>query len=309
MTLKLQVVPEKAIVVQREKTIVAASWFGPWVARPYIYPFLGPGNRELTRLGHPGDPVGHSHHRSIWIGHHDAAGVNFWEESPRAGRIVQEEIGERREEGDEVGALCHCVWQDAAGKEVLREKRRLRFFDLPGEELALELGIELTAPREPVVLGRTNFGLLGIRVARTLRVEEGLGGLVYNSEEAENEAGCMGQHALWCDTSGPLPAAGPVADGSEKLREETPDVLPAMIAGIACFDHPANAGEEGTLWHVRDDGWMGPGLTRAAPRTIEPGKPLEVTYRIEAHAGRPWQAAIGERYRQWRRASTRRQGE
>ena len=39
-----------------------------------------------TRLDHPIDPVGHSHHRSIWIGHRDVGGHNFWEDSSRAGR-------------------------------------------------------------------------------------------------------------------------------------------------------------------------------------------------------------------------------
>ncbi|MBI4582513.1 MAG: PmoA family protein [Planctomycetes bacterium] len=306
MALQLIVVPDKAISIQRGKTVAAAVWFGPWVQRPYIYPFLAPGGHEVTRLGQPEDPAGHSHHRSIWIGHHSVSGLNFWEEEPRAGRIAVKEILEQTAEGDRAAVLLACSWQSAEGKEMLEERRRLTFLDLPGEELALELSIELRAAAEPVTLGVSNFGLLGIRVARTLRVAEGLGGQILNSEEAENEAGCFGQHALWCDYSGPVlsgdqrktaaKAAGEAGGSQEAVG---PPRLEVAVVGISCWDHPRNS-EEGTLWHVRDDGWMGPSLTRTAARAITREKPLLARYRLLAHAGRPFEARIGDRYREWR---------
>jgi hypothetical protein len=87
-----------------------------------------------------------------------------------------------------------------------------------------------------------------------MAVAEGLGGEVLNSNEAENEAGCHWQHADWCDYSGPVPLLGP-------FREAIPEgILPSGIAGIACFNHPANSPAD-TIWHVRDDGWMGACLT------------------------------------------------
>lgn len=304
MPLQLSIVPEKAIVVRRERTIVAASWFGRWIRRPYIYPFLGPGRTETTRLGHPMDPVGHSHHRSIWIGHASVGGVDFWGDSPRSGHIVQEEILERSAgSGERVEALVRCSWKSQEGREILRENRRLTFHDLPGDELALDLDMELRAPGEKVELGVTNFGLLGIRVARTLRVQEGLGGTIVNSEEAENESGCFGQHALWCDYSGPVPLAGDLIPGPPGEKASAGE-LAAAVLGVACFDHPANGVEE-SLWHVRDDGWMGPSFTRTSPRTVEKDRPLRLRYRIIAHAGHAWQASIGERYRAWRRAVLR----
>lgn len=299
MALKLSTVPQKAVVVQRERTIVAASWFGPWVRRPYIYPYLAPGDREVTRLGHPKDPVGHSHHKSIWIGHHDVGGVDFWGESPQSGRVIQTAVELKKASGEDVTAVLSCSWQTADGKELLRERRTLTFTDLPGKELGLDLESELRVSSEPVILGKTNFGLLGVRVAQTVRVHEGLGGLVVNSQEAENEAGCFAQHAVWCDYSGPVP----LADDRSGKRNGKDLRLPAALVGIACFDHPENAPEE-TLWHVRDDGWMGPSLTRTAPRTVTEEKPLVVRYRLVAHAGRPWDASIGARYRLWRRRLT-----
>ncbi len=308
MALQLSVVPDKAITIQRGQTLLAAVWYGPWVQRPYIYPFLAPGGHEVTRLGHPLDPVGHSHHRSIWIGHHSVSGLNFWEESPQSGRIAVKEIIEKSAEGDRAVILLACSWVSAEGKEILEEKRRLTFLDLPGEELALELSIELRAAAEPVTLDASNFGLLGIRVARTLRVEEGLGGQILNSEEAENESGCFGQHAQWCDYSGPVLAAARTAAKAAGRAggQETasPPRLEVATAGISCWDHPRNS-EEGTLWHVRDDGWMGPSLTRTAARAIAREKPLLARYRLLAHAGRPAEARIGDRYREWRASQER----
>jgi hypothetical protein len=293
MALRLELVPEKALVVRRGATTVAASWFGPGVLRPHIHPFLGPGDRELTRLGHPQDPVGHSHHRSIWMGHHDVSGVSFWEESPRAGRIEQVSASLLRPEGREVSAVLECLWKAPGERPVLKERRTLSFFDLEGGELALEIDSELSPAGEQAVgLGDTPFGLLGIRVARTMRVAEGLGGMVVNSNEAENEAGCHWQHALWCDYSGPVPAEGPLPEGSSARA------LPAAVLGIACFSHPRNSSQD-TLWHVRDDGWMGPCLSKGDPRTIPPGGSLRARYRLEAHRGRADEAGVGERCRRW----------
>jgi hypothetical protein len=296
VALKLEVVPEKAVVIRRGESIVAASWFGPAVLRPYVYPFLGPGDVELTRLGHPLDPVGHSHHRSIWMGHHDVAGANFWEEAAGAGRIEQRAATVRAAEGESVSVLLDCVWRTADGKALLAEARGLTFHDLAGGELALEIDTVLQPPEEgakPVVLGDTPFGLLGIRVARTLRVADGLGGAILNSNEGQDERGCFWQHAEWCDYSGPAPIPAP---RDSKLE---PGKLPAVVAGIACFNHPANSDAD-TLWHVRDDGWMGPCISKGAPRTIVAGAPLRARYYILAHAGHPWDARVPERHRAWR---------
>jgi hypothetical protein len=307
MSLELELVPQKALVVRREKTVVAASWFGPGTLRPYIYPFVGPGERELTRCGHPRDPVGHSHHRSIWIGHHDVSGTSFWEESPAAGRIEQTSATLLVREGRSVQARLECEWRAPDGRVLLNEKRTLSFHDLSRGELALDIDTELrpVVPTKDgvITLGDTPFGLLGIRVAATMSVAEGLGGLIQNSQEAENEKGCLGQHAEWCDYSGPVPIAGaaeasPANAGTAPARVD-PGAIAAEIAGVACFEHPDNTPGD-TLWHVRDDGWMGPCISKGEPRALAASDVLRVRWRILAHAGRPWEARVGERYREWR---------
>jgi hypothetical protein len=335
MPFTVEVVPEKAVVVRRGKTVVAASWFGPGVLRPYIYPLLGPGDREATRLGHPEDPVGHSHHRSVWIGHHSVNGADFWGESPQAGRIEQRKAALERAEGAVVSFSLDLVWRTAEGKALLEERRSLSFEDLPGGELALDIDTVLRpagaagapgAESEAVVLGDTPFGLLGIRVARTMRPAEGLGGKLINSNEAEGEKECFWQHAVWVDCSGPVPLAGgpdpgtpssggagakPAPPGTLPAPEigpgrggagakPPPGTLPAADLGIVCFDHDDNTVED-TIWHVRDDGWMGPCISKGAPRTIPPSGSLRARYRLEVHAGGPLAARVADRYRAWRR--------
>jgi hypothetical protein len=297
MALKLEIVPDKVITIRRGSTVVSGCWFGPFVRRPYIYPFVGPQNLELTRLDHPLDPISHSHHKSIWVAHADVGGVDFWSERKGSGTIVQEGISEIINKGDQVGALLLMSWRDSSGKKLLVEKRRLTFTDLPLGQLALDIDTTFEAASAPVTLGKTNFGILGIRVARTMRVHEGLGGIIYNSGEAENEDGCFGQHADWCDYSGPVPLAID-AKKDTRARAEKERFIPAAIVGVACFSHPSNS-KRGTQWHVRDDGWIGPGLTRQGSLSVRPGAPVRARYRIESHSGRPWQSRIGDRYRLW----------
>jgi hypothetical protein len=66
--------------------------------------------------------------------------------------------------------------------------------------------------------------------------------------------------------------------------------------GITLMDHPANPNHP-TVFHVRNDGWMGASLTFDGPRTIEPGTPLRLRYGLYIHRGIPPLAALD---RQWK---------
>ncbi|MEM7235739.1 MAG: DUF6807 family protein [Planctomycetota bacterium] len=299
MSLQLQVIPDKAIVIRRDRAIVSAVWFGPTVLRPYVFPFVGPGGTELTRINHPLDPVSHSHHRSIWVGHRNVNGIDFWGEQKDPGRITCASISDLKEKGPQVNATMNLSWNRPDGDELLAERRKLTFSDLGSQNLALDLEMEFRSTSDqPVKLDVSNFGLLGVRVARTLRVHEGLGGQILNSSEAENESGCFGQHAYWIDYSGPVPVAA-----QKGAPKPAPGTLPAIVAGVTCYDHPKNPADD-TMWHVRDDGWMGPSLTRTKAISITRER-LVIRYRIETHAGRAWQARVSERYRAWRRSESR----
>ena len=105
---------------------------------------------------------------------------------------------------------------------------------LPDGTHALDLQSTFRASDEPVDLGKTNFGLLGVRVARTLSARYG-GGKLTNDTGLTGEPALFGKPSRWMDYSGPS--------------------APETTEGISYLDHPENPRHPAS-WHVRDDGWM-----------------------------------------------------
>jgi hypothetical protein len=74
--------PRDEVSFQRDGEEIARFHFAPDQHRPFVFPVIGPSGRSLTRMGHPHDPVTHSHHNSVWFSHQFVGGVNFWEDGP-----------------------------------------------------------------------------------------------------------------------------------------------------------------------------------------------------------------------------------
>lgn len=238
--------------------------------RPFCYPVEGPAGRSLTRMGHPHDPLTHSHHNSVWISHHDVAGVNFWaDHGSNLGRIVHQRVEQYGDLSAWMLSLNH--WQDAEGKVLLRERRRIEVRPLGDAGWLLIVDLQFEPPGDaPVTLGRTPFGMIGVRMAKTIGVHDG-GGRILNSEGLVDEGEVFRKPARWVDYSGPV---------TRRQR-----------GGITLMDHPNNPGHP-TPFHVRNDGWMGACLTLEAARTIEPGEPLRLRYALWAHGGVPDRKAV-----------------
>jgi hypothetical protein len=255
--------PHDQISFQRDGAEVARYHFGGDLRRPFVFPVIGPGGRMLTRMGHPHDPVGHSHHNSVWISHHKVDGVSFW--SDQGGRIVHQRV-ERLDDGPSAAAatvLNH--WTAPDGRVVLVERRRLEAREAGAGEWMLLLDLELSVPpgRAAVTIEQDPFGPIGVRVAKSMGVKDG-GGRIVNSEGQVDEAGCFRKPARWVDYSGPV------------ARDE--------IAGLTLMDHPANPGHP-SPFHVRDDGWMGACLSLDRAVRIPEGRPLTLRYGIYVHGG------------------------
>jgi Methane oxygenase PmoA len=255
--------PNGQASVTRDDVELTRYHFGNQNERPFLYPLNGPSGKSLTRMGHPHDPFGHSHHNSVWMAHYDVDGVNFWGDKSNAGRIVHQRILEY-EDGDRGVAIgSHNRWM-IAQESKMEDYRRYQIESLENGETFLMVDIELHAPpKHSVTLGKTSFGLLSVRMAKSMGVHDGAG-RIRNSEGAVNEAGVHWKPAQWCDYS------GAVSD--------------AVIEGITLLDHPGNFNHP-TTFHVRDDGWMGASLTYDGPRVIEPGQPLQLRYGLYVHAG------------------------
>jgi len=264
---RAQVIPQPydQVSFQREGTEIARYHFGNELRRPFVFPLVGPSGRSVTRMGHPRDPETHSHHNSVWVSHNSVNGVSFWDDRSH-GRIVHQRVEKLEDEGGDVAAVVTANdWVDeSSGTVLLKERRRTEVRLLDGGEWMLIIDLQLEpGGAAPVTFGKTPFGLLGVRMAKTIGVHDG-GGTIRNSEGGVDEKRVLWKRAKWVDYSGPI--------------------APNAVEGVTLMDHPANPNHP-AFFHVRDDGWMGTSLTYDTERTIEPAKPLKLRYGLYVHAG------------------------
>jgi hypothetical protein len=239
--------------------------------RPFFYPFNGPSGATLTRMGHPGAP-NHDHHQSVWFAHNDVSGTTFWA-NKKDGGVIRQKDWLCYEDGDEHAIMAVQIgWFGGKPERELMEQTLIAI-NRPGEkgEHTLELQSSFRAVKEPVELGKTNFGFLAVRVAKSLSAHFG-GGKISDSEGRVGEENIFGKQAKWMDYS------GPVAEG--------------VTEGITFFDHPANP-RHPTCWHVREDGWMGAAFCLQEGYTLNADAPLRLRYLLHAHRG-PYDHARAE---------------
>ena len=262
--------PDQQVSFLNEGREVARWHFDSKYPRPFFYPFNGPSGVSLTRMGHPG-AQNHDHHRSIWFAHAKVNGIDFWSENTKA-RIVQK-LWHAYEDGEREGIMASSLgWFDEKGDE--RMEQDLVVASRPGKDGEHELEIQITlrpaAGREKVELEKSNFGLLAVRVAKSISQHFG-GGQLTSSEGLVGEEAIFGRKAAWMDYSGPIVTG---------IRENRLIVT----EGITFFDHPENP-RYPTAWHVRSDGWMGASFCLEEGYTITKEAPLVLRYLLLAHSG------------------------
>lgn len=257
--------------------------FGPEYPRPFFWPFIGPGSGEsLTRMGHPGAP-NHDHHRSIWFAHAKLQGVDFWSETSKA-RIEQQEWLLYEDSDDEAQMAVRLQWRDGHDAAPLLDQDVIAGLrPLENGEYLLDLQTILTPRAGTIELQKSNFGLLAVRVARSLSTHFG-GGTLTNSEGKTGEPEIFGKPARWVDYTGPIRAP----------RNGNID----LVEGITYFSHPSNA-EGLPKWHVRADGWMGCSLCFDAGQTISKEGPLVLRYLLHSHRDRVDAARTEEMLTSW----------
>lgn len=266
--------PSAQILFQRDGVELTRYHFGMELKRPFLFPVNGPSGRSVTRMGHPHDPEGHSHHNSVWISHQFVGGANFWGDSGGA-RVVHKRILMLDDAEDRSAVEVENEWRNAEGAVVARELRRIAVCQDAHMNWRIEIDMQLAPPAnpkgakdapEPVLeLGESAFGFIGVRMAKSIGVTDG-GGTIRNSEGGVDEVACFRKPARWCDYSGPI--------------------TPQTKEGILLMDHPKNPGHP-VAFHVRNDGWMGATCTFSGARQVTIAEPLRLRYALLVHADAP----------------------
>jgi hypothetical protein len=256
--------------------------YAPLDRRPFLFPVLTEHGVSLTRMGHPHDPWGHSHHNSIWITHSNVDGVDFWgDRAQKGGRISLHEIPrDSYQDSDSMASMKFIAhWNaDAANKTLLKETRTIAVKTLKGRSswmLTIDSRFEVPDDSQ-TTLSPTAFGLAAVRMAKSIGVTDG-GGRILNSLGQLNEKEVFRKPAKWCDYSGRISNH---ANG---------------MAGITLMNHPSNPSHP-TPFHVRDDGWMGACLNLENPIVINNEFPLVVRYGFWIHDGIPTLEEIEEQW-------------
>jgi hypothetical protein len=230
--------------------------------RPFFFPLIGPSGLPLTRMGHPGAP-NHDHHRSIWFAHHKVLGIDFWGDNSEA--VIRQQEWLAYEDGDaEARMAVRLRWYDGHDPQALIEQVMIAAIaPAPDDGVFVELQTSLTSMAESLELGQTNFGLLAVRVAKSISAVFG-DGVLTGANGQQTEKNLFGKSSPWIDYSGSI------------------DV--GITEGITYFDHPSNNSFP-SKWHVRDDGWMGASVCRDGPVMLTRTKPITWRYLLHAHPG------------------------
>lgn len=267
---QLTPLPEHQVSFQVDGVEKTRWHFGAEYPRPFFYPFVGLSGTSLTRMGHPG-AANHDHHRSIWLAHHDVAGVDFWSDGTGS-QVLQKFWYCYRDGNDEAVMASVTGWYDDSDRELMEQDVVAALIPMERGEHAFELQLTMRPPPgvETVELGKTNFGFLAVRLAKTISIHFGDGRLT-DSEGRQGEKAIFAQSARWVDYS------GPVAVGQGPDRK-------TVVEGITYFDHPENPRYPAS-WHVREDGWMGASFCMHEGYRITAESPLVLRYLLLAHGG------------------------
>ncbi len=261
---------------------------GESLARPYLFPVFAPNGSRVTRSypmieNESGETSDHRHHRSIWIAHGEANGVDNWSEGEGHGRTVHKEFI-----GQVSGPVYARIatkndWVSSDGKKVMEEWSTLKFYNVSRGGHIFDVEVKLVATEGKVLLGDTKEGgIISVRMASSIDVPRG--GTIVNSYGGINEGETWGKKAHWCDYYGPTGG---------------------NVAGIAVMDHPKNL-RHPTNWHVRNYGLMTAncfGLSYfygdksiSGDYTLGEGEELVFRYRLYIHDGSTVEANVAGKY-------------
>ena len=241
--------------------------------RPYVYPVFTPAGHAVTQA----TSADHIHHLSIWLGHHDVNGANFWapetyEIAPSPKLMVR--ATETTITEAHVRFTQRIEWWNSQRNPVLFETRITTIAARPDGNI-VDVDCTLAAGSVEVAMGQTKEAGLGVRVADQIDVLDG--GRITNADGGVNEAETFDKVSAWVDYSGPV----------------TRDAL----AGIAIFPRD-NAAR--VPWFTRDYGPVMINPWRQEAMRLAPGETFSLAARFVAHDGDREKAKVADLYARFR---------
>ncbi len=240
-------------------------------SRPDFYPVYSPSGREVTATC----AYRYNHHKSIFIGHADVNGINFFHDNnptrSNLGDIVLEKC---QTEIDENGmhVITHNGWITKAGVRLLDEERN--FTIMLGENAhIIDLTSTLIASQTNLRFAQDNHAFIGVRVADTMDVEDG--GTILNANGQRNEEQAMHQTADWTDYSG---------------------AVAGKTVGVTLMNHPSNPP---SAFFTRNYGTFLTNFTLLEDYGLAQGERLTQRFRILIHEGCATEANIEDCYNQF----------
>ena len=247
------------------------SYGDMYKSRPDFYPVYSPSRREVTCTC----AYRFNHHKSIFIGHANVNGVNFFHDNnPTRSNLGDIVLEQSRYEIDENGiyVMTHNGWINRQDVRILDEERS--FTVIPDEEShIIDLTSTLVANQTDLTFSQDTHAFLGARVADTIDVEDG--GTILNSNGQRNEEETMKQYADWTDYSG---------------------VVAGKKVGITLMNHPLNPPSP---FFTRNYGTFLTNFTLLEKYELPRGERLALRFRILIHEGDAAEAKIEDNYQQF----------
>jgi hypothetical protein len=247
----------------------------PELPKPFLLPVRTATGVVINRaLNDESDPD-HPHHKGLWVSVDEVSGLRFWNENAPIRNLAVRIL----RTGKDVGILETVnQWCDPeTGAPKLTETTTVTIH--PNRLLVYD--ILLTASHGSVVFEDTKEGLLGFRVAPSMK--ERNGGRIVASDGTTGESNCWGRKFPWIDYTGEV-------DGK--------------TAGIALMDHPDNP--RPSRYHVRSYGLFAinpfgeaaytKGQNEPSPVQLNPGESYRLRYGVYIHDGNAEEADVASAY-------------
>lgn len=271
------IVDADSVVVKAGDVEVAEYRYGDVPFKPYVKRLFTPNGLNVL-LDAPHD---HLHHHALMFAV-GVDGVNFWEETPAAGRQRHVRFAERADELPHVGFMERLDWVDPSGERLLAEQRAIVVSRPVAPRVTLltwESRLSVPTGKDSVTLAGAHYFGLGMRFIRAMDAK----GQFRNVDDKP----------------------GVVFRGEERLVRSNWCAYTAHVDGddvtVAMFGHPGNP-RHPTTWFTMTEPFAYLSATlglHEEPLRLVEGNRLDLRYAVALWDRRAHTDEIDETYRKW----------